>query len=138
MIQVDAETRELFLDKVKQLLMNGESIQTHKTVRGKKTVTGTSFNGDPIEQVTDTVQTTRETKLMPTPAWVYELITKSLSVENAISLLESQGYVVVDPTIKPSEDEKESGGMTEETRDLCYSEFLGIKLEKVQELKESV
>lgn len=94
MLKLDTETEELFLDKIKQLLVNGETHQTVKITRGRRE----KRDADDVLIETNTVyQEDKQTTLKPTPKWVYDLLIKSVSTERAIVFLESEGYIVINP-----------------------------------------
>ena len=131
MLILDAETQELFLDKIKQLLANGETHQTVKITRGRRE----KRDADDVLIETNTVyQEDKQTTLKPTPKWVYDLLVKSVSVENAITLLQGEGYLVVDPNLTPqSEEIDKSRGLSEFAVMELRSKLLGIELEPVEE-----
>lgn len=131
MLILDQETQELFLDKIKQLLTNGETHQTVKITRGKRE----KHDGFGELLETNTIyQENKETSIKPTPKWVYDLLIKSVSIENAITLLQREGYLIVDPNLTPqSEEIDKSRGLSDFAIMELRSKLLGIELEPVDE-----
>lgn len=124
MLILDQETQELFLDKIKQLLTNGETHQTVKITRGKRE------KHDGFGELLETnivYQENKETSIKPTPKWVYDLLIKSVSIENAITLLQSQGYLVINPNaVIESATDNTNQGLSEFAVNEIRSKLLGI------------
>jgi hypothetical protein len=138
MFQIDQETKELFLDRIKQLLQSGESIQKVKsnksTTTRKRRLANQDQSFDDVIETAVTVQTVRDTILKPTPKWVFDLIVSSMSVEGAIELLQSQGYIIADPNhIPESETVSTTRGLSDFAIMEIRSKLLGVELQPVED-----
>ena len=125
MLILDQETQELFLDKIKQLLANGETHQTVKITRGRRE----KRDADDVLIETNTVyQEDKQTTLKPTPKWVYDLLVKSVSVENAITLLQGEGYLVINPNaVIDTNPATENRGLSDFAVSEIKAKLLGIE-----------
>ena len=132
MFQIDQETRELFLEKIKTLLQNGESVQKVKSNRStttrKRRLANQDQSFDEVIETAVTVQTVRDTVLKPTPKWVFDLIVSSMSIENAIEMLQRSGYVVIDPELElMGEDNDSSSGLSDFAISQIIQRLLGLE-----------
>jgi hypothetical protein len=127
--------KKLFLDQITQLLEQGhQSTTVTNTKRSMKTKT--DADDLVIEKVAEYTENT-QVKLSPVPNWVYDFVLKQINKESAIALLEGEGFVVLDPTIKTESETGEQVGMSDATYLSCYSDFLGVSVDKILESQET-
>jgi len=126
--------KQLFLNRVIQLLEQGhQSTTVTNTKRSMKTKT--DADDVVIEKIAEYTENT-QVKLSPVPNWVYDFVLKQINKESAIALLEGEGFVVLDPTIKVESEADEKVGMSDATYLSCYSDFLGVNVDKILESQE--
>ena len=129
------ELKQLFIERVTQLLEQGhQSTTVTNTKRSVKTKT--NADDDVIEKITEYTENT-QVKLSPVPNWVYDFVLSQMNKESAIALLEGEGFVVLDPTIKTESTEDEKVGMSDATYLSCYADFLGVDVTKILEAQET-
>jgi hypothetical protein len=126
MLKVSKEVEELFLKKVRELLIEGK---TRKTVKSKSTRKYIySITSDGNFEMTGKEVTFNNEKIDffdGIPEKILDLVYQSLSTENSIKHLENLGYVVIDPTLVNSGDDSNQG-LSETTINLIKSKILGI------------
>lgn len=128
MLQFDDEIKELTFDKIKTMLIQG---RTSKKVNKTTSETFTyeiNANGDEIpvgKSVTTKID--QSTVLESTPNWLLNAIIESLSIESAIKLLESNGYIVIDPSAQETRKEINKE-ISANTINVIKHKLLGIPL----------
>lgn len=122
MLQFDDEFKQLFLNKLETLLTVGETISHQKSLESETIVRNSD---DEIVKTLKTLKTERNTTILPTPAFAMQMIDRSLSLEQSIKNCQDAGYVVIDPTAVPDEDNKPKG-ISESTVELIKSKLLGF------------
>jgi hypothetical protein len=125
------EVKKLLYDKMLTLLQSGSSSQTVKTTRHVKIKR--DANDEIIERESN-YKEEKTTRLNDCPNFVLQFLMQQLNTEQAIKHLSGLGFVILDPTIK-QEVGNEKQGLTQETIDKIYSNFLGVDVEKIQELE---
>lgn len=133
MLQFDDEFKQLFLNKLENLVVSGETISHQKSLESETVVKNS--DGEIIRTM-NTVKNERNTTLLPTPPYVMQMIDRNLSLEQSIKNCQNAGYLVLDPTLAPDEDNKPQG-LSEETIELIKSKMLGFSsLEEGREVHE--
>ncbi|BAY20810.1 hypothetical protein NIES2100_05540 [Calothrix sp. NIES-2100] len=127
-IKITPEIEELFLDRVKTLLEQGETTQTVKTSQKKSVKSLYDEDGHEIPvEVTRSTNIDKQTTLNPTPNWVLQLVANSMTDQAAIEKLTRAGYIVINPAVvNEKESEKASGGLSAEAIFEIKSKLLGI------------
>jgi predicted DNA binding protein len=124
MIKITDEILQHYLEKISDLLVNGEVIN-HVT-NSTHTTTLKDADGNVLRTITKSTET-RKTTILPTPAYVHGLVERSASTESAIELLMRQGYVVIDPTVAADKESQQSKGLSDEAVNLIKAKLLGIE-----------
>lgn len=127
MLQVDKDLETAFLEKIKGLLVDGKSRQVTKKKKVRKYVYAATEDDNFLltgKEVTVSEETVDYFDGIPST--VLEMLFNSLSVNNAIKLLELQGYQVIDPSQTAVEEKK---GLSEKTLDTIKLKILGIESE---------
>jgi hypothetical protein len=120
-IEITPELKELYLDKIKNRLINGDVINHYESCT-KTTETYDSENNLISTQKSKSEK--RKTTILPTPQHELDLIAKSMSDEEAAKLLMSRGFVVSNPELRP---ERKSKGISEQTVEDIKKRLLGIE-----------
>jgi hypothetical protein len=127
MIKITEELESLFLDKVKTLLVQGKHRQTVKRRRTRKYIYYTTPDGDfALEGKEVTFHEDTANFLDGVPQYIMEMLFNSMSIDNAIKLLENQGYTVVDPTLV-KDDLDANQGLSENAINLIKAKILGVE-----------
>jgi hypothetical protein len=127
MLKIDKELEDLLLERVKTLLIQGKSRQSVKKKRTRKFIYTRTPDGD-FELVgkEHTYSEDENTFLDGVPNQIIDILFQSLGIENAIQLLEKNGYLVIDPTLV-SEDSNEAEGLSENAVNLIKTKILGVE-----------
>lgn len=123
MLQVDSELESFYRDKIANLLNNGECIQNITNTTNTTVIKDSDGN---VLRTIEKSQETRRTTILPTPAYVMDLIAKSMSSQNAIDFLINQGYLVIDPTKKVEKSDK-TKAFTKDAANQIKARILGLK-----------
>lgn len=127
MLKITEELENLFLDKVKTLLIQGKSRQTVKRRKTRKYTYSTTPDGEfALEGKEVTIHEDTADFLDGVPQYIMEMIFNSMSVDSAIKILENQGYTVVDPTLV-KEDSESNQGLSENAVNLIKAKILGVE-----------
>ncbi len=126
MIIFDDETKQLFLDKLQNLITNGETINHHKSLESTTTIK--NAEGEVI-RTSHILKTEKNVTLLPTPAYVMQMVDKHLSLEESIKICQQSGYIVIDPTAvnETVDDENQSKGLSEHAVHEIRAKLLGIE-----------
>lgn len=122
MIQVNDELKGSYLEKIANLIINGEVAQN---VTNTTTTTIIKDSEDNVLRTITKNTETRRTTILPTPVYIMDLVARSMSVQSCIDLLINHGYLVIDPTNKPSKEEK-TKTLTDKTVNELKQRILGI------------
>ena len=123
MLQFDDEFKQLFLTKLENLVAVGETISHQKSLESETVIRNSD---DEIIRTSKTIKNERNTTLLPTPAYVMQMIDRNLSLEQSIKNCQDAGYVVIDPTAINDEDDDKPRGMSDSTIELIKSKLLGF------------
>lgn len=127
MLKISEELENLFLDKIKTLVIQGKHRQTIKRRKTRKYIYSTTPDGDfALEGKEVTIQEDTTNFSDGVPQYVMDMIFNSLSTENAIKLLENQGYLITDPTLV-KEGSEVNQGLSENAVNLIKAKILGIE-----------
>lgn len=127
MIKITEELENLFLDKVKTLLIQGKCRQTVKRRKTRKYIYSTAPDGTfALEGKEVTFHEDFTSFLDGVPEYVMDMIFNSMSTDNAIKFLENQGYIVVDPTLV-KDDSETNQGLSENAINLIKAKILGVE-----------
>lgn len=134
MFAIDKELEELFIDKIKTVLIQGETSKKTVTTSDETYRFRIDDNGreTPYEKIVNN-KTVRTISLLPVPTWILKAISDSLSVESAIALLQKNGYVVVDPTETTKQDKNVDNTVF---INRMKAELLGINRNNYKQLTE--
>lgn len=125
MLLFDDEIKQLFLEKLQTLMTVGETISHHKTLESETVFR--NADGE-IVKTAKTVKTEKNVTLLPTPAYVMQMIDKNLSVEESLKNCQQAGYVVIDPTRIENEELENSNGLSEFAVSEISAKLLGLEM----------
>jgi hypothetical protein len=127
---ISEDLRQLFLDRLQESVTNGDTITY---VKSRKSVTTVRNGEGDIIRTQETVSEERNTTLIKTTPQAIPIIDRSLSVDAAINLLMGEGYVVIDPTQTPENENHKPKGLSEETIAIIKCRLLGIEPSEAEE-----